>query len=106
MGKAGEELHPDARLTRERCRSSRIVGGLEQQRIEDDQYGDRHPDKGLTEAHRGLATRYRIDPEFRRVETTIRVMTRWQREGVLETQREGFVIRDPDQLGEVAAQVA
>ena len=29
-----------------------------------------------------------------RVETTIRIMTRWQREGVLETQREGFVLRD------------
>ncbi len=29
-----------------------------------------------------------------RVETTIRVMTRWQREGVVETQREGLVLQD------------
>lgn len=29
-----------------------------------------------------------------RVETTIRIMTRWQREGVVETQREGLVLRD------------
>lgn len=37
-----------------------------------------------------------------RVETTIRVMTRWQREGVVETQREGLVIRDRDLLQEAA----
>jgi CRP-like cAMP-binding protein len=37
-----------------------------------------------------------------RVETTIRVMTRWQREGVVETQREGLVIRDKDTLSETA----
>ncbi len=37
-----------------------------------------------------------------RVETTIRVMTRWQREGLVETQREGLVIRDPKQLEEAA----
>lgn len=29
-----------------------------------------------------------------RVETTIRVLTRWQREGLVETRREGLVIRD------------
>lgn len=29
-----------------------------------------------------------------RVETVIRVMTDWERKGMLETQREGFVIRD------------
>lgn len=33
-----------------------------------------------------------------RVETTIRVLTRWQRQGVLETRREGLVIRDRKQL--------
>ena len=37
-----------------------------------------------------------------RVETTIRVMTRWQREGVVETQREGLVLREREVL-EVAA---
>jgi CRP-like cAMP-binding protein len=41
-----------------------------------------------------------------RVETTIRVMTRWQREGVVETQREGLVIRDEGNLKETAAAVA
>lgn len=38
-----------------------------------------------------------------RVETTIRVMTRWQREGRIETQREGFVIVDNAALQQVAA---
>lgn len=38
-----------------------------------------------------------------RVETTIRVMTRWQREGLVETFREGFVIRSTDDLQAVAA---
>ncbi len=33
-----------------------------------------------------------------RVETTIRVLTRWQREGLVETRREGLVIRNRDQL--------
>ena len=41
-----------------------------------------------------------------RVETTIRVMTRWQREGVVETQREGLVIRDRGQLAEAAHRAA
>ncbi|MCB9758498.1 MAG: Crp/Fnr family transcriptional regulator [Alphaproteobacteria bacterium] len=38
-----------------------------------------------------------------RVETTIRVMTRWQREGIVETQREGFVLCDPAELQDAAA---
>jgi len=33
-----------------------------------------------------------------RVETTIRVLTRWQREGLVETRREGLVIRNEKQL--------
>lgn len=37
-----------------------------------------------------------------RVETTIRIMTRWQREGVVETQREGLVIRGGEILQETA----
>jgi CRP-like cAMP-binding protein len=41
-----------------------------------------------------------------RVETTIRVMTRWQRQGVLETQREGIVLKDVDQLEEAARMTA
>lgn len=41
-----------------------------------------------------------------RVETTIRVMTRWQREGVVETQREGLVIKDPEVLAETARMTA
>ncbi len=41
-----------------------------------------------------------------RVETTIRVMTRWQREGVVETQREGLVIRDRVLLAEAAHRAA
>ncbi len=41
-----------------------------------------------------------------RVETTIRVMTRWQREGVVETQREGLIIKDPEVLAEAARMTA
>ena len=41
-----------------------------------------------------------------RVETTIRVLTRWQRQGVLETRREGLVIRDRKQLTSFAQQPA
>lgn len=41
-----------------------------------------------------------------RVETAIRVMTRWQRQGVVETQREGIVLKDLDRLGEAAVSAA
>lgn len=41
-----------------------------------------------------------------RVETTIRVMTRWQREGVVETQREGLIITAPQVLAEAARMTA
>lgn len=37
-----------------------------------------------------------------RVETTIRIMTRWQRQGVVETQREGLVIKDQSVLEQAA----
>ena len=39
-----------------------------------------------------------------RVETVIRVMTDWQRRAVMETQREGFVIRDPRDLRAAVAE--
>lgn len=38
-----------------------------------------------------------------RVETTIRIMTRWQREGKVETHREGLILRTPTQLLDQAA---
>ena len=41
-----------------------------------------------------------------RVETIIRVMTRWQREGVVETLREGLVIKHPHELEQVAVHAA
>jgi CRP-like cAMP-binding protein len=41
-----------------------------------------------------------------RVETTIRVLTRWERLGVVETRREGLVIRDKKQLVTYSEQVA
>ncbi len=41
-----------------------------------------------------------------RVETTIRIMTRWQRQGVLETQREGLIIREGSVLEESARKSA
>lgn len=37
------------------------------------------------------------------VETAIRVMSRWNREGLLLTERERFVIPDPDRLREAAS---
>ncbi len=41
-----------------------------------------------------------------RVETTIRIMTRWQRQGVVETQREGLVLRSAETLEAAAAMSA
>jgi CRP/FNR family transcriptional regulator len=35
-----------------------------------------------------------------RVETVIRVLSRWQKQGLLETSREGFLLRD---IGALAA---
>jgi CRP/FNR family transcriptional regulator, nitrogen oxide reductase regulator len=36
------------------------------------------------------------------VETAIRVMSRWQKEGFVETEKSGFLIRDPRALSEIA----
>ena len=36
------------------------------------------------------------------IETAIRVMSRWQKEGVLETDKKGFWIRDPRTLAAMA----
>jgi CRP-like cAMP-binding protein len=41
-----------------------------------------------------------------RPETAIRVMTRWRREGLVETQREVLVILDPEKLDAVAGRAA
>ena len=38
-----------------------------------------------------------------RVETVIRVMTEWERENMLETQREGFVLRDIPHLKQMSS---
>lgn len=36
-----------------------------------------------------------------RSETTIRMLTRWRKQGIVETSREGFVIQDPRKLEEI-----
>jgi CRP-like cAMP-binding protein len=36
-----------------------------------------------------------------RVETTIRVLSAWQKQGILETTKDGFVLRDPASLASV-----
>ena len=36
------------------------------------------------------------------VETAIRVMSRWQKEGWVDTDKKGFLIRDPKALAEIA----
>ena len=36
------------------------------------------------------------------IETAIRVMSRWQREGIVETDKKGFLIRRPEALREIA----
>jgi CRP-like cAMP-binding protein len=41
-----------------------------------------------------------------RTETTIRVLTRWRKEGMLETTKEGFVIRSMEQLREALCRKA
>lgn len=37
------------------------------------------------------------------IETTIRIMSRWQKDDVLLTEKDGFVIRDADSLTDIAA---
>lgn len=37
------------------------------------------------------------------IETAIRIMSRWQKEDVLRTEKDGFVVRDRDALGAAAA---
>ncbi len=36
------------------------------------------------------------------IETDIRVMSRWQKEGLVETEKNGFLVRDPAALSEIA----
>ena len=36
------------------------------------------------------------------IETAIRVMSRWQKEGVVETDKKGFLIRDPRARASIA----
>ena len=36
------------------------------------------------------------------IETAIRIMSRWQKEGLVETDRTGFLIHDPAALQEIA----
>ncbi len=36
------------------------------------------------------------------IETAIRVMSRWQKEGLVETEKNGFLVRDPAALSEIA----
>jgi CRP/FNR family transcriptional regulator len=38
------------------------------------------------------------------IETAIRVMSRWHKEGVVETERKGFRIRDPQALAATSAE--
>lgn len=40
-----------------------------------------------------------------RVETAIRIMSRWNKEGPVRTESDGFVITDPEQLEELATQM-
>jgi CRP/FNR family transcriptional regulator len=37
------------------------------------------------------------------IETAIRIMSRWQKEGVVETDPRGFLVRDPAALRAIAA---
>jgi len=36
------------------------------------------------------------------IETAIRVMSRWQKEGLVDTDKKGFLVRDPDRLAAIA----
>ncbi|HEU5249981.1 MAG TPA: Crp/Fnr family transcriptional regulator [Thermoanaerobaculia bacterium] len=38
------------------------------------------------------------------IETAIRVMSRWHKEGIVETDRKGFLIRDPDALAALSTE--
>ena len=36
------------------------------------------------------------------IETAIRVMSRWQKDGIIETDKKGFLIRNPAALSAIA----
>jgi CRP/FNR family transcriptional regulator, nitrogen oxide reductase regulator len=70
-----------------------------------DQFGDDFDD-GTSSIPVTLARRELADLVSTAVETVIRVMTRWQREGVIATDANGFTIHNHDVLRAVAVRVA
>lgn len=70
-----------------------------------EQFGDDFDD-GTSSIPVTLARRELADLVSTAVETVIRVMTRWQREGVVATDPHGFTIRNHDVLRAVAARAS
>jgi CRP-like cAMP-binding protein len=66
-----------------------------------DQIG--RPDRGGTFVAMPLSRQELADLTGTTIETTIRIMSRWQKDDVLHTEKDGFVVLDRDTLEEVAA---
>jgi CRP/FNR family transcriptional regulator len=62
-----------------------------------DRFGDDFDD-GTSEIPVALSRRDLAELVATSFETAIRIMSRWEREGVLETTRRGFTLRDMNRL--------
>lgn len=61
------------------------------------------PDRGGTFVAMPLSRQELADLTGTTIETTIRIMSRWQKEAVLQTDKDGFVVLDRAALEDVAA---
>lgn len=66
-----------------------------------DQIG--RPERGGTFVAMPLSRQELADLTGTTIETTIRIMSRWQKEDVLHTEKDGFVVLDRDALDEASA---
>lgn len=66
-----------------------------------DQIG--RPDRGRTFVAMPLSRQELADLTGTTIETTIRIMSRWQKDDVLHTEKDGFVVIDRDALDEASA---
>ena len=68
---------------------------------ESDQIG--RPERGGVFVAMPLSRQELADLTGTTIETTIRIMSRWQKEDVLHTEKDGFVVLDRNALDEAAA---
>lgn len=61
------------------------------------------PDRGGVFVPMALSRQELADLTGTTIETAIRIMSRWQKDGVLHTEKDGFVVLDPAALEDIAA---